>query len=102
MTQRHDPAVRTEALLQAALKLAEKEGWRTLTRDAVAAAAGVSGALVTVRLGTMDSLRRMVMRAAVRQRCVAVVAEGLVVGSPHARKADEALRLAAQAWMVRA
>lgn len=92
---------RTRDLLSAALRLAEAEGWRTLTRDAIARAAGVSGALVTTRLGTMDALRRSVMRAAVRERCVPVVAEGLVVGDAHARKADDALRAAAQEWVVR-
>lgn len=102
MTQRSDPAVRTASLLQVALKLAESEGWRTLTRDGVARAAGVSGALVTVRLGTMEALRRAVMRAAVKQRVVAVVAEGLVAGDKHARKADDELRALAQAWVVRA
>lgn len=100
-TPRLAPADRTRDLLAVALELAAASGWRTLTRDAVAAAAGVSGGLVTQRLGTMDALRRSVMRKAVADRCVAVVAEGLVAGDKHARKADESLVKAAQEWMAR-
>ncbi len=101
MTRHIPTADRTRDLLAAALRLAAAEGWRTLTRDGVARAAGVSGALVTQRLGTMESIRRSVMRAAVRERCVPVVAEGLCVGDVHARRADDALRVAAQEWVGR-
>lgn len=84
-----------------ALRLAAADGWRTLTHDAVALAAGVSRALVIVRLGDADQMRRSVMRAAVRDRCVPVVAEGLCLGAPQARGADDALKAAAAAWVAR-
>lgn len=101
MTKRSDPAARTAELLKVALNLAAAEGWRTLTRDRIAVVAGVSPGLVSARLGTMDALKRSVMRAAVRDRVVAVVAEGLLVGDKHARKADSALRELCKAWMDR-
>lgn len=101
MTQRSDPAARTAELLKVALNLAAAEGWRTLTRDRIAQVAGVSPALVSVRLGTMEALRRSVMRAAVKDRVVAVVAEGLLVGDKQARKADTSLRELCKAWMDR-
>lgn len=90
---------RTEQLLDAALKLAAAEGWSNLTRDGIARMAGVSNALVTHRLGTMDAIRRSVMRAAVRTRCVAVVAEGLALKDKQAGKADAELRELAAAWV---
>lgn len=96
MNKRLDPIVRTAELLRVALDVAEARGWRTMTRDCIAVAAGVSPALVSARLGTMDALRRSVMRAAVRGRVVPVVAEGLAVGDAQARKApDDLKRLAA-------
>ena len=101
MTQRQHPNDRTRELLVVALKLAERTGWRTLTRDAIAEAASVSPGLVSARLGTMDDMRRSVMRLAVRERCLPVLAEGLAVRDRHALKADDALRQAAAAWMVR-
>lgn len=99
MTTKQSNAVRTAELLDAALRLAEREGWSNLTRDGIARSAGVSYALVTVRLGTMEAIRRSVMRAAVRMRCVAVVAEGLALKDRQALKADPSLRELAAAWV---
>lgn len=92
MTKRLDPKARTIELLATSLQLAQAHGWHSLTHASVAAAAGVSVGLVVARLGTMDALRRSVMRAAVRDRCVPVVAQGLAVGDKHACRADAALR----------
>lgn len=101
MTKRIEPDVRSGQLLDIAVNLAAAEGWQTLTREAIARAAGVSAGLVSARLGTMAELRRSVMRAAVRQRIVRVVAEGLVAGDKHARKADQELKELAAAWVTR-
>ena|GEM_PF-2226368 len=93
---------RAAALLAAALDLARKQGWHSLTHESIAKAADVSPSLVKVRLGTIAALRRAVMREAVRQGVVRVVAEGLVAGDRTARRADAALRSACAEWMVRA
>lgn len=82
----------TVALLSAALKLAATKGYNRITRDEIAQAAGVSPALVSARLGTMDAMRRSVMRAAIRERVLAVVAQGIVARDKHALAADVELR----------
>lgn len=92
MTNRLDPNERADMLLQTALELAARNGWRTLTHAAVAQAAGVSPGLVVARLGTKPQMLRDVMRAAVRQRVARVVAEGLALRDRQALKADAALR----------
>jgi AcrR family transcriptional regulator len=92
---RTPPDVRTDSLLTVALSLAARHGWRTLTHDAVADAAGVSRGLVVARLGTKTDMLRSVMRAAVRDRCARVVAEGLALRHPAALRADAELRNAA-------
>lgn len=99
MTERKDPKRRTDELLMAALHIAAKGGWRTLTHQAVAEHAGVSPGLVVARLGTKTEMLRDVMRAAVRHRVARVVAEGLALGDIHARKADDALRQDCSALM---
>lgn len=99
MTKRLDPAVRRQELLDVAVEVASARGWRTLTRECIAVAAGVSPALVSARLGTMAELRRAVMRAAIRKGIAAIVAEGLVAGDPHARKAPEEIKRAAAAYI---
>jgi AcrR family transcriptional regulator len=100
-TPRLTPADRTRALLDTALDVASVSGWQRLTHASVALAAGVSSALVVHRLGTMDAMRRSVMRQAVKQHCVPVVAEGLCLGDKHARKADDELKAAAAEWVKR-
>lgn len=95
--KRLPPSLRTAELLSVAVSVAEVRGWRTMTRDCIAVAAGVSPALISARLGTMEALRRSVMRAAVKHRVVAVVAEGLSIGDAQAQKApDDLKRLAAE------
>ena len=87
-------ADRTDQITGVALALAGKVpgGYKAVSRDAIAAAAGVSPALVSHRLGTMDNVRRAIMRAAIKAEDVKVIAQGLAIGDPHARKAPEALR----------
>ena len=95
MTERLTPKDRTNELLDTALDLAVKHGWRALTHASVAQAAGVSQGLVVARLGTKTELLRDVMRRAVNRGVVAVVAEGLAVGDRQAKRAGAALREAA-------
>jgi len=90
-----------ETILTAALNVAEVKGYARMTRDCIAAAAGVSAGLVSLRLGTMVELRRAVMRAAVKRRNVSVVAQGLAVGDVHAQRADAALRAEVAAFVCR-
>lgn len=93
---------RVAAMMAAALAISECRGWATLTHEAVARQIGVSPSLVKVRFGSADALRRAVMRAAVRERRVGVVAQGLAVANRDARRADEALRGECADWMLQA
>jgi hypothetical protein len=93
---------RAAGLLAAALDLAEKHGVHSLTHEAVGLAADASASLVKVRLGTIGAVRSAVMREAVKQRRVRIVAEGLVARNRYARKADEALRNECAEWVRRA
>ncbi|MDE2202709.1 MAG: helix-turn-helix transcriptional regulator [Burkholderiaceae bacterium] len=95
-----DANERTNSLLDAAVDLATVIGWDNLTRDAIADHAGVSGALVTVRLGNKTEMLRNVMRRAIQRRCVPVVAQGLARQDRTARKADPALKKDAAKWLA--
>lgn len=90
--ERLDPKDRTKLLLDVALKLAAQYGWRAITRRQIADEAEVSPALVSARLGTMDAMRRSVMRRAVATQTLPVIAEGLLARDPAALKAPEELR----------
>lgn len=90
---------RTEQLLEVALALAASRGWSNMTRDAIAEAAECGGATVTLTLGTMTEIKRSVMRRAVRERCLPVVAEGLSRSDRTARKAPDDLKQEAASWI---
>jgi hypothetical protein len=83
---------RKKQILTAAVDLAQAEGFHHITREGVAAAAGVSEGLVSKHFGTMAALRRAVMRAAINQEILEIVAQGLSIGDPCAIKAPDALK----------
>ena len=95
MKRNNDTAVRKNEILAAALKVAERTHYAHMTRNAVAVEAGVSGPLVQHYFGTMPQLRRDVMRKAVRDANLLVIAQGLVAGDKHAQAAQEVHKAAA-------
>lgn len=92
MSKRLKPDDRKGQIMQAALRVAEiPGGWAKLTREAVAREAGCTDSLVSLHFGTMITFRRSIMRAAIAQENLAVLAQGLASGDPAAKKADPAL-----------
>lgn len=91
-TQRLDPKDRKRRILSAALSLAARNGYNRITRDAIAQAADCAPGLVSNYFGTMTALRRDIMRAAIREQELAVVAQGIVAKDPHALKASPELK----------
>ena len=96
-TRTHD---RRQTILTAALTVAASAGYLRTTRDAVAAAAGCSPALVSHHLGTMPQMYRAIMGEALRTRCLRVIAQGLAHGDKRALNAPAELREAAAASLV--
>lgn len=97
--RRLKPEVRKEHILRAALLLAKKHGYTHVTRDQVARAVGVTGQAIQYHFKTMTQFRRDLMRFAVAQKCLAVVAQGLALRDPRAQAAPLALREAAAATL---
>jgi AcrR family transcriptional regulator len=95
MKRNNDTAMRKASILEAAVKVAERAGYTHMTRQAVADCAGVSGPLVQHYFGTMAKLRRAVMRKAIRDKVLIVIAQGLVACEPHAMAAPMELKLEA-------
>ena len=84
--------VRKEDILAAALPLAEKYGYEKITRGAIADGAGISGPVINYHFGTMKHFRRELMRYAIDEGNLAVIAQGLSAGDPQSRSAPAALR----------
>lgn len=89
------PDKRRADILEAALDLATRDGWLTLTRDNVAQAAGVSPGLVSWYFLATDLLRAEVMQTAVEREVLSVVAEGIAARHANALAAPVELRQAA-------
>jgi AcrR family transcriptional regulator len=94
------PVDRHASILDAALRMARLHGYQNITRVDIAVAAECSEALVSSYLGTMVQVRRAVVRAAIKQKDLAVLAQALAAKDTHAQKAHENLRRAAVALLV--
>lgn len=93
MSKRKAPADRQQEILDAALQCAERTGALAMTREQVAARAGVSPGLVSHYWATMAQLKRDVFRAAVKRGApLKVIAEGLAARNSACCKAPEELR----------
>lgn len=92
MSVRLTPKDRKAEILEAAYLTAQKVGFAKMRQADVAARAGCSHGTVTLRWDGMAKLRAAVMRRAIADECLAVVAAGLGIGDPVARKAPAALK----------
>ena len=92
MSKRLKPEIRKEAIVSVALRLAAATHYLQVQRKQIADELGVTPPALTYHFGTMEQLRRAVMRAAIEQGDLAVIAQGLVAQDKHAKKAPEALR----------
>lgn len=94
------PTDRKQQILAAALVIAKRAGYAHVTREAIAVEAECAPALVSNYFGTMTSMRRDIMRAAIRERVLTIVAQGLAAGDAHARKAPDDIKQAALASLA--
>lgn len=93
----------TAQILAAAVKVAKRHGLTAITKQSVAAEAGVSPSLVLHYFERMAELRSKVIAHAVKHNADAgmagIVAEGLALRHPVARRAPAHVkRLATAAW----
>lgn len=100
MRRRLDKDVRKADILEHALAEAAAVGWAAMTRDGIAARAGCSAGLVSSYFGTMLELRRSVMRAAIKQGKLSILAAGLASGDANAAKAPDDLKQQALATLL--
>lgn len=89
---KRDTNVRRDAVLAAAINLATRDGFAHITRDGVAKQAGVGAGTVNLYYGTVPQLKRDVMRFAVRNEVLSVIAQGIAARDPQAMKAPDELK----------
>jgi len=84
--------VRKDHILRTALVAAKEVGYTSVTRNILSARAKVSPGLITHYFGTMEQLKRAVMRAAISLEVLEVIAQGLSMGDKNAQKASDELK----------
>lgn len=93
-------AERNGRILDAAVGLAETDGYQFLTRAAVAASAGVAEGTINTAFGTMRKLKQAVVREAVAREILPIIAEALANLSPVTQDIDPELKRRAVASLV--
>ncbi|WPJ54753.1 hypothetical protein RCIP0080_00063 [Klebsiella phage RCIP0080] len=84
-----------EYILEVAYMMAQRDGFGTLTRDGVAAEAGVAMGSVNHHWVKMDALREAVMQRAVEEENLELIGQGMALGDSVAKSAPLELRQAA-------
>lgn len=100
--QRMDPVDRKRQLLDVGLELAAQVGYKNVTMVALTEKAGVSRTLYHRYFSTVGQFRVDVMRAAVKQENLTVIAQGLAAKDKQALKASTELRERAAATLTTA
>lgn len=95
------PDDRKRQIVAAACRIAAKQGFNHVTREAIAESANVSVGLVSHYCGGMDGLRRAVVDEAVRTKNIRLLGQALLVQDPAARRAPADLRKAAIAALLK-
>jgi AcrR family transcriptional regulator len=81
-----------DQIFKAAMRLSMRTGYNKVTRDAIATKAGVAEGLVNYYFGTMTQLRRMIVRHAIKEENMTIIAQALGAADPHVKKISEELK----------
>lgn len=98
---RLDSAVRKAQLLSSALDEAERVTYLRVTREGVAARAGVSPSLISMHFGSAEDFRRAIVAEAIKTKRLRIIAQALAAGHPRALKAPRELREQAFFFSIR-
>ena len=89
-----------EHILEVAYTMAQRDGFGTLTRDGVAAEAGVAMGSVNHHYVKMSVLREAVMQRAVEEENLELIAQGIALGDSIAKSAPLDVRTKALATLL--
>lgn len=89
---RMSPLDRRAQILACALDEAKRVGYMNVDRGHISRRLDISRGTITRYFGALPHLRAAIMRAAITQGCVQVVAQGLAARDPLAQAAPERIR----------
>lgn len=92
MSKKMSKKDRRESILEIALTLSEKHHYTTVTRNDISDKGGFAPSLIQYHFGTMNQLRRDIIRLAIKNENLVVIAQGLACKDKHALKAHPELK----------
>ena len=92
--------LRREEILACALRLAHATVYTHITREELALACDCAPATISLHLGTIQQMRREIISAAIAQRDLVVIAQGIVANEPKAKGAPDEIKRAALESML--
>ena len=95
MSKRMTTDARSDQILACAVQLAADKGLYAVTREDVAKAAGISTGRVSGCFGTMSKLRRSIVKSAVRDENLSVLAAAIAARDAGVAKIPADLRMRA-------
>lgn len=87
----HPPVARS-TVENAAIEAAKRHGYDKMTREQIATLAAVAPGSVSLKLGSMPEVRRLVMTIAVERGIVEIIGQGLAARDAIAQSAPAALK----------
>ena len=97
MSKRAKPEIRKDEILTAAIPLAEEHGFANVTRNMIADSLGVAPTTVQYHFGTMTTLRKEIVRRAVKSGNLSVIAQAVAAKHTAVQKIEPELKQAALA-----
>lgn len=97
---RANPELRRDQILKTAVTIAGSVGYNKITRELIANHLDISVGLINRYFGTMPNLKRDIMRSAIKNEILPVIAQGLANGDKHAKKAPHELKIRAAATIT--
>ena len=98
--KRLDVTIRKSQILDAAMVLAEEFGYTNISRGAIAGAADCSVGLVSLHFGTMPSVKRAIVSAAINRENLVIIAQAMVDRHPKVNNAPDELKRRALAFIL--
>lgn len=98
--KRVNPKLRRKQVLELALDLAKTKGYRNITRGDIAIRANISPALVTYYFTSIEALRVAILKLAIKQSVLEIIAQGLVNEDPLVIQAPKDLKYRAVAYLA--
>lgn len=91
-----------DKIMRAALRLAERDGFREVSRAAVAVNARIAAGSISYHFGNMKKFQNAIVGAAVATKNLVIIGQALAVRHPIALKAPAALKAKALKAMTAA